>query len=981
MPFLNRFFNNQNTGRTDWGKEQEACDCDLFLKSPDAVFVMNAEGRIVTINKKLTALLGYKLFEIEKIKKNLTSENNEKLKHHIHLAMNRIPSSFSIVLTHKKGHSILVNMTLTPSVGKEKPSFIFGLCKRMTELRAMEEEMDKLADDLEEAQSFANIGSWEYDVKGGKFFWSKQAYQIFGIGKTDVTIGWKDYLNLIHPSDAERFEKTFANAIDGKGGCSTEHRIIRVDGEERIVIQRTNLMLDERQKIVRLFGTIQDITEKKQIECELEENKKWFQSVANHLPVGIWSFDVVKRKITFCSKGIEDIYGITREVFNENPLQWLEFIHPMDFPHVSKERMRLFAGEKLTLRYWITDGKGQEKWISNQIIPFMDADNNVIRIDGITQDITEEKKYTDALAFLANHDQLTGLPNRHYFNKQINELIEKSRQDEKQFSVFSIDLDRFKYINDTFGYEVGDKLLRAFPTRLNKILGKDAFIARLEGDGFVLCVKGLHNQDDYFQLATTIIDEVKKPFHIDDYEFFITASIGISFYPIDGDDAFTLLKNAASALHKAKEHGRNDWEVYSASVNIESFKRYQLENDMRKAIENEEFFLELQPKVNAKTGKIKGAEALIRWHHPEWGIVSPGEFIPLAEENGCIFEMGDWVLREVCRLLRHWQKEGISVVPISINVSPKRLLKTDFVASVKNAIEQANIQPSLIELELTENVVIRNMETTRRVITELKDYGVQFALDDFGTGYSSLTYLKELDIDTLKIDKSFIDGINKNKVNEGISKGVIFLAKELGVKVVAEGVEQKEQLHFLVQQECSQIQGYLFSKPVRKDDFKRLLFKGFLRPLGFETDEHPLKNRREYFRLSLPFPLRAEMTIVKFKNKEIKIGKSHTLIENISLGGLKYVSNINLPVQEDLILQFTTTILGKQVQFIGKTVWKAEMGEFWEYGFEFMMNEKERDDFSTLFNQLSLQLKHSSNISTLNYWHGDRVRFFEENDY
>ncbi len=571
--------------------------------------------------------------------------------------------------------------------------------------------------------------------------------------------------------------------------------------------------------------------------------------------------------------------------------------------------------------------------------------------------MTEEKKHQETLDFIANHDYLTKLPNRTCFDRKLNDHISGAVAEGGQFAVFYLDLDRLNSINETLGYHIGDQLLAAFSNRLLQNLPEDTFLARIGGDEFALCIEAIEEVEDALPIARRIIKEMQRPFYIDDYELFITASIGISYYPFDGDDPLTLLKNANQALKRVKEKGNNDWQIYSSSMNIESFKMYQLERDLRKALINEEFYLVYQPKVNTETGRIEGAEALIRWKHPEWGVVSPGEFIPLAEESGAVLAMGDWVLQEVCATLSGWIRERLPVVPISVNISPKRLLRSDFVQQVKEIITAAGISPSLIEFELTEYVVIQNTEMTKKVISHLKSFGIRFALDDFGTGYSSLSYLMDLDIDTLKIDKSFIDGIGLNKANEGIIKGTLFLANELGIRTVAEGVEEHNQVSFLLQQGCPQIQGYYFSKPVETVEFKKQLRHGVIKRERNIKPLKPAENRRKYYRLPFEQLLSAEMTIIRFNNQDIKLGKSKSFIENISLGGLRYLSNIQLPTQKSLIMQFTTKIMAQEVQFTGYNVWRKEVNGYYQYGFEFIMMENEREALAPLINQITLNQK------------------------
>lgn len=801
-------------------------------------------------------------------------------------------------------------------------------------------------------QRFMDMWNWEYHVKLNKARWNRQTYHIFGIETEDFEITWESVFAYVHMHDKKIYCDSFQKTINEKRELDFEHRIIRKDGQERVIFLRSKVILGEDGEVERIFGTIQDITEVRGLKLRLEQSEERFKSVVDHLSVGIWSYDFYNNEITFCSKGLSEIFGISIDMLSPGLLK--EFIFQDDKELVKRNASLLEKGEEVNHQFRILDGKGRIKWLEGQFTPHLNQEGDLIRMDGIVKDITERVEYTESLAYMADHDYLTKLPNRRYIERKLQEQVVAASEKTEQFAVFYVDLDRFKYINDTFGHEIGDKFLVTFAERLQLYLGSAGFVARIGGDEFTILLNKVTGLEEAIKLANKMIAKMEMPFEIEGYELFITMSIGISLYPRDGEDFRTLLRNADAARYKAKELGRNDWQIFSPSMNIESFKLYDLEKDLRKSLINEELYIEFQPKVNPKTSKVEGAEALIRWNHPEWGIVSPNEFIPLAEESGFIFKIGDWVVKEVCEMLGIWLRKGIPVVPISVNISPKRLLRADFVKTVKETIEAAGIEPKLIELELTEQTIIRNVDVTKNIIAELKELGVKIALDDFGTGYSSLSYLKDLEIDTLKIDKSFIDGITLQTANDAIVKSLIFLSKEIGIHIVAEGVETKEQLLFLLQQGCQQIQGYIYSKPVPAMKLQQLLRREFMTPQQTNMLADKVENRRKYERFQLRTPLSAEMTIVKFKNKEVKLGYSKVLIKNVSLGGLNYRANSSLPVQKDVVVLITTQILGKEVKFFGRNVWKSEEDGFYEYGFEFIINEIERDQLEPIFHNMLL---------------------------
>lgn len=931
---------------------------EFFHEHPDAVCIFDLKGNVITVNDKLTWLLGYSAKDQDYLRKIFLHKNNqEQVCYYFHMAKEGKSESFDISIRHKKGKIVPLNVTFIPSGKHSEIEYIFSVCKDMSNVKTIQKKVYHLNSQLEETQKASNIGNWELDIVTNKVTWTQQTFKIFGIKDPYFQPKYENVFAFIHPKDQEKFTNKFDYMICEKQEVEFDYRIIRKDGQKRTLHLRGDIIVDDVGNVIRTIGTVQDITEQKEIESKLAQSENLFQSVTNHLPVAIWSYDVLEKKMTFCSQGVEDIYGVTPEMFQADTRIWLKHVYWEDRDMVEENHKKLASGVELHQQYRIKDTKGNIKWVQTEIIPYFDQDGMFIRRDGIVTDITEKKNHTESLAFIADHDYLTKLPNRRYFERNLQDLILTSQEKNQKFAVYFMDLDRFKYINDTLGHKIGDDFLINFSNRLKKFLGPDTFFARIGGDEFVVCQKDITGIEKGITLAKQIIKEVEKPFYIEDYELFVTTSIGISMFPTDGEDTVTLLRNADTALYKAKEAGRNDWQVFSASMNVQSFKLYQLEKDLRKSLFNEELYVEYQPKVNPKTSKIEGAEALVRWKHPEWGVVSPGEFIQLAEENGFIYKMGDWVLNEVCQLIGKWERQGLPVIPISVNVSPKRLLKADFVKTVQDSIISAGINPSFIELELTEQTIIKNTEATKNIIKELKAFGVKVALDDFGTGYSSLSYLKDLDIDTLKIDKSFIDGITLKSANDAIVKSLIFLSKEVNINIVAEGVETKEQLNFLLQQECQQIQGYIYSRPVSETKFKSLLKKEVLQPLQTKSSADSIENRRKYYRIKFDCPLTANMTIVKFKGKDVTLGASRAVIEDISLGGLKYTSNINLPIQKDMVIKFTTVIMGTEVQLVGSNVWKLEVDGLFQYGFEFVLNEADRDKLAPILNKIILQFK------------------------
>jgi diguanylate cyclase (GGDEF)-like protein len=468
----------------------------------------------------------------------------------------------------------------------------------------------------------------------------------------------------------------------------------------------------------------------------------------------------------------------------------------------------------------------------------------------IIRDISEQKQATEKVRQLAFFDKLTGLPNRQSFLTQLSSAIRRAEAEDTMLAVLYIDLDNFKRINDSLGHSVGDELLKTVSKRLSKTVRRDDYVARygqgssklqlarLGGDEFTIILTDLHSPDEAEGIADRIFAALSKPLAHDGHEFVITPSIGISVYPDDGADMETLVKNADVAMYQAKAAGRNSYCLFSGTMSVRSLERLELEDALRRAIANGGLELHYQPKMRLASGEVSGMEALLRWTHPERGPISPAKFIPLAEDANLILELSEWVLLTACEQLKAWQSTAIRGIPVAINLSGKQFYHSDVHHAVSKALSDASIEAGLLELELTESMLIHDAEETVATLRRLKEAGVSLAVDDFGTGYSSLSYLKKFPIDALKIDRSFVSELQEVGDDASICSAIIALAHSLGLKVIAEGVETAAQLEFLKRNACDEIQGHFFAKPQPADEVARFLAQHrekYRQPLGEPT--------------------------------------------------------------------------------------------------------------------------------------------------
>lgn len=439
----------------------------------------------------------------------------------------------------------------------------------------------------------------------------------------------------------------------------------------------------------------------------------------------------------------------------------------------------------------------------------------------ILRDITERKRYEETIRYQAFYDSLTTLPNRLLLKERMNLEISHAKHTGEKIAVMYLDLDRFKLVNDTLGHDIGDKLLKEVAERLKNCLQTKDTVARIGGDEFVILLPGITQDENLGKISDKILNTIREPLLIDTHELYISVSIGVTVYPDDGQDYETLLTNADVAMYRAKEKGKNNFQLYTPALNAKALERLAMENSLRRALEYKEFIVYYQPKVNANTEEIIGMEALIRWQHPNWGLVPPYKFIPLAEETGLIVPIGEWVLRTACTENKALQNAGFPPLTVAVNLSALQFQLQDLTKMVSNVLEDTGLEPQYLELEITESIAMQNVEHTINMLNELKAMGIKFAIDDFGTGYSSLSQLNSFSVNKLKIDRSFVSKIDGQKDNSIIASTVLALGKSLELGIVAEGVENEEQANFFKQNKCDEMQGYFYGKPMCPEDFEK----------------------------------------------------------------------------------------------------------------------------------------------------------------
>jgi diguanylate cyclase (GGDEF)-like protein/PAS domain S-box-containing protein len=551
----------------------------------------------------------------------------------------------------------------------------------------------------------------------------------------------------------------------------------------------------------------------------LRESETKFRTLADTAPCAIFIYQ--GHELKYANAAAASIWGDDREALVASNL-W-DTVAPEFQDRVRERVLSRGWGEVSRCEFKIVRKDGERRWVDFTSGPIEYGGQPAAL--GTAFDITERKWAEDQIKDIAYHDALTGLPNRLLFNDRLSMALAQAHRHNQRLAVLFLDLDRFKVINDSLGHTLGDRLLQAVGERLVFSVREGDTVARLGGDEFTLLLPGAGRPLDLAKFAEKVLEALKQPFGLEGHELFVTASMGISLYPEDGIDPETLVKNADTAMYRAKDQGRDNYQLYTAAMNATALERLGMENALRKALIQGELEIYYQPLLDLASGTVYGVEALLRWRHPERGLILPAEFIPLAEITGLIVPMGPWILKTACAQAKKWQDAGHPQLCLSVNLSARQFQQPDLVELVTRVLDETGLPPRSLELEITESNAMQNAETTTQTLRALKALGVRLSIDDFGIGYSSLSYLKRLPIDTLKIDQSFVRDMTTDADDAAIVTAVIAMAQTLKLAVVAEGVEVEEQLAFLAARRCDRMQGFLFSRPLPAEDCEKLLVR------------------------------------------------------------------------------------------------------------------------------------------------------------
>ena len=701
-----------------------------------------------------------------------------------------------------------------------------------TERRLIENKNLEIHDRLNFVLEQSKTGSWDLNIIDHTSYRSPQHDQIFGYERQLPEWTYEMFLEHIVPEDRAEIDQKFQQSIKDKSDWDFECRILRKDGEIRWIWGSGSHRLNAKGQIKSMAGIVQDITKRKQFEADKLHYAAELKSLFQALP-----------DIYFQLKSDGTILDVQAQ--NQRQL----YMEPCSF--IGKKMQEVLPPDVSQL--FQTKLDEIERFQTMQIftyaltiqgeLKYFDARLNQMSIDNklvcVIRDVTEIKRSEKELYHLAHHDALTGLPNRLLLNEHLDHAIKRAKRSKSIVAVIFFDLDNFKIINDSFGHIIGDLLLKEAAQRLQSCVREEDSVSRISGDEFILLLEDIDHTDDLIVVIKKLLDTFQKEFVLTDHTVSVTASIGISLYPQDGQNSTELLRNADAAMYRAKNNGRNTYQFYREDMTNSALEHIFFKTSLHQAIERSEFHLNFQPQIRLKDNAIIGLEVLIRWTHPSAGNIPPGKFIPFAEESNLIIQIGDWVLLEACSQAKTWLDQGIEFGRIAVNVAGPQIKRGKLVDTVKAVLVETGLPPNHLELEVTESYIMQEADRAVEQLNELKNLGITLSIDDFGTGYSSLSYLKKLPIHKLKIDRSFIRDIPSDTDDMAISKAVIALGASLGLTVIAEGVETQEQVDFLTHAGCNEVQGFLYSQPVDKNAIESFLLGKRDLPVLPTNKDHP----------------------------------------------------------------------------------------------------------------------------------------------
>lgn len=670
---------------------------------------------------------------------------------------------------------------------------------------------------LARAQKIAHLGSWEWDIVSDKMIWSDELYHIFGIEPETTPASFKEFMKRIQPEAREEVKRVIRNSVKNRQPFISHYSsIVRPDGSIRTIYCNGEVTLDDAGKPVLVIGTSHDVTERRQMEEERDRLAMIVES-SNDAIFSISLDDV----ITSWNRGAENIFGYTASEIIGSHIFTL--IPAYRYGERAQILQKILKGEQIQHFETTRIRKdGTQIYVSITTSPLLNANGKTIGNSVIARDVTERRKMEEIIKHQAHHDTLTDLPNRHLFMDFISLELAQARRNGTKLALLFLDLDGFKLINDTLGHSCGDRLLQEVAQRLRACIRESDTVARLGGDEFIVMMPDLSQTDDVGIVLKKILGLFETPFMLDDVAVDSTTSIGVCMFPDDGDSGEELMKKADIAMYDAKATGRNSYQFYNAEINARTIKRQKMEGFLRQAVGRDELDLLFQPLVCSDTRAIIGAEALLRWRHPEQGLLVPDEFLAIAEDSGFIVPIGEWVIHHACDQAQAWNKKGYPL-SVSVNLSNRQFHQPNLIEKTARILAETGLKPHHLEFDVTEKTIMDDIDFSLRSMQALTEMGVTLAIDNFGCGLSSLHWIKKMHTHRVKIDKSFISNMLSEPDDLAVVNAVVAMSHNLKMEVVANGVETKEQLSVIQQSGCDHLQGYVISEPLLPAEFERFV--------------------------------------------------------------------------------------------------------------------------------------------------------------
>ena len=808
-------------------KESEERYLNLFENANDLIYFHDLKGNYLSVNEATTKVFGYTREQALKMNiRQIIAPNHYKfarrmMKEKLTGARQTV---YEVDCITKNGSRITLEVNSSLIYKNGVPTAVQGIARDVTERKSAEEALKEREESYRDLFENANDLIYTHDLTGNFTSLNRAGEVITGFARDEAL--QMNVSEIVAPDFLEAARQMTARKVAGETPTAYELEIINKSGN-RVSLDLSTRLIFENGEPIGVQGIGRDVTERRKAEAKLKKSEESYRLLGESIMHQVWTAQP-DGKLDYVNKNTIEYFGRDEEQLLREG--WKYVLHPNDLAEcLERWNYSLKTGEYYETEFRLLDRVGNYRWHLARANAGRDDDGNIVKWFGTNTDINDQKLAEAQLSHYACHDALTNLPNRVEFMSQLQQTINRAAgNDWSRFAVLFLDLDRFKVINDSLGHAIGDKLLVSIAEKLKSCVRPGDIVARLGGDEFTILLNRTGDIKDIVRVADRLQQKLSEPFKLDNYEVFTSASIGIIVSDGTPRKPEDFLRDADAAMYRAKESGKARYEIFDREMHVRNLNLLRLETDLRRAVERDEFEVFYQPIISLETGEVREFEALLRWRHPEHGLVAPNEFICVAEETGLIIPIGRWILEEACRQTVEWQNRfpHLDALTISVNLSAKQLMHPTLTAQVKDVLYKTNLKPQCLQLEVTESTVMEHHDTAHRVLNELNALGILLSTDDFGTGYSSLSYLHRFPFDRLKIDRSFISKMDSESKSGAIVRTILLLGQNLDIEVVAEGIENKDQLGQLQSLGCGFGQGFLFSKPVPKKEAEKLLLQG-----------------------------------------------------------------------------------------------------------------------------------------------------------